>query len=97
MGDYIYEQEAGVYGDSSLADRRHQNFETVTLDEYRARYALYRLDADLRRAHQQHAFINVWDDHESANDAWSGGAQNHTEGTEGSWQVRKAMARQAFF
>ncbi len=97
LGDYIYEQEAGVYGDSSLADRRHQNFETVTLDEYRARYALYRLDADLRRAHQQHAFINVWDDHESANDAWSGGAQNHTEGTEGSWQVRKAMARQAFF
>lgn len=97
LGDYIYEQEAGVYGDSSLIARRHQDFETVSLDEYRARYSLYRLDEDLRRAHQQHAFINVWDDHESANDAWKDGAENHTDSTEGPWEVRKAMARQAFY
>ena len=97
LGDYIYEQEANVYGDTSLVSRRHQDFETVSLDEYRARYSLYRLDSDLRRAHQQHAFINVWDDHESANDAWKGGAENHTDSTEGSWTDRKNVARQAFF
>ncbi|MEM9720283.1 MAG: alkaline phosphatase D family protein [Bacteroidota bacterium] len=97
LGDYIYEQEANVYGDTSLTSRRHQDFEAVSLDEYRARYSLYRLDSDLRKAHQQHAFINVWDDHESANDAWKGGAENHTDSTEGSWSVRKNVSRQAFF
>ena len=97
LGDYIYEYETGIYGDSLLQTRRHQDFEPTTLEEYRARYSLYRLDEDLRRAHQQHPFINVWDDHESANDAWKDGAENHTEGEEGSWELRKSMARKAFF
>ncbi|MEO1448353.1 MAG: alkaline phosphatase D family protein [Bacteroidota bacterium] len=97
LGDYIYEYPTGVYGDTSLIDRRHDTSETVTVDEYRARYSLYRLDSDLRRAHQQHPFVNIWDDHESANDAWQGGAENHTDSTEGDWNVRRSQARQAYF
>ena len=49
--------------------------EIVTLDDYRARYAQYREDPDLQAAHRQHPFIVVWDDHEIANNAWSGGAR----------------------
>jgi len=97
LGDYIYEYPTNVYGDTSLIDRRHGDFETVSTGEYRSRYSLYRLDPDLRRAHQQHPFINVWDDHETANDAWNGGAENHTDSTEGDWNIRKRMARKAYY
>ncbi|MBK9591229.1 MAG: alkaline phosphatase D family protein [Crocinitomicaceae bacterium] len=31
----------------------------------------------------------IWDDHESANDSWTSGAENHTEGAEGIWMNRK--------
>ncbi|MDR9374153.1 MAG: alkaline phosphatase D family protein [Schleiferiaceae bacterium] len=95
LGDYIYEYEKGVYGDTATG-RFHQNFETISKDQYRARYSLYRLDRDLRRAHQQHPFINIWDDHETANDAWTGGAENH-DSTEGSWSLRKDRASDVFF
>jgi alkaline phosphatase D len=97
LGDYIYEYPANVYGDTTLVERRHDSTEASNLDSYRARYSLYRLDHDLRSAHQQHPFINIWDDHETANDAWSGGAENHTDSTEGDWQTRRMMARQAYF
>lgn len=39
----------------------------------------------------------VWDDHESANNSWMGGAENHDVETEGPWEDRIAAARQAFF
>ncbi len=99
LGDYIYEYETGVYGTQSIVDegRTHDTLETVELAEYRARYSQYRLDPDLIRAHQQQAFINVWDDHESANDAYTDGAENHTDSTEGDWEERKNVARQAFY
>lgn len=85
LGDYIYE-----YGASSSLGREHEPpNETITLDDYRTRYSHYRLDPDLRYLHQQFPFICVWDDHESANNAWVGGAQNHTPGTEGDWFERK--------
>lgn len=97
LGDYIYEYAANVYGDLSLTERRHEDFETVMLGQYRARYSQYRLDPDLRRAHQQHPFINVWDDHEIANDSYVEGAENHDSATQGDWEVRKAMAKKAYF
>jgi alkaline phosphatase D len=40
--------------------------------------------------------IAIWDDHEVANDAWLGGAENHTEGVEGAWAARRAAAIQAY-
>jgi alkaline phosphatase D len=40
--------------------------------------------------------IAVWDDHESANDSYETGAQNHQPDTEGDWQVRKAAAKRAY-
>ena len=100
LGDYIYEQESGAYGDSALiasGQRATDTLETISLEEYRGRYSLYRLDKDLRRAHQQHPFLCIWDDHETANDSWVGGAENHTDSTEGSWNVRKSVAKQAYF
>lgn len=96
LGDYIYEYGINIYG-SNLPGRTHQpEHELLSLTDYRTRYSLHRLDPDLIRLHQQHTFINVWDDHESANDSYTDGAQNH-QPSEGDWEVRKATARQAYF
>jgi alkaline phosphatase D len=95
LGDYIYEFPLGVYADKTIDRPVVPAHETVTLEDYRARYALYRTDPDLQEAHRQHPFIVVWDDHESANDAWSGGAQNHSE-DEGPWAARQAAAWRAY-
>ena len=86
LGDYIYEYANNDYGNRPEGDGRplgrvpFPDREIVTLDDYRARYAQYREDPDLQAAHRQHPFIVVWDDHETANNAWSGGAENHNAG-----------------
>lgn len=93
LGDYIYEYGTGQYGQVRSYEPSH---EIRTLEDYRTRYAHYRKDADLAEVHRQHPFVNIWDDHESANNSFADGAQNHTEGSEGAWQDRKAAAIQAF-
>ena len=102
LGDYIYEYSAtgdDFYGAASLRDngeRLHApDKEIITIEDYRTRYAQYRMDPDLMRAHQQHPFILIWDDHESANDAYEDGAENHQE-DEGDWTDRKAIAKQVY-
>ncbi len=98
LGDYIYEYESGGYGYSDDLGRIHLPAnEIVTLNDYRVRYSFYRLDPMLRNVHQQHPFINIWDDHEFANDANKFGAENHDPNTEGSWITRKANAHKAYF
>ncbi len=51
----------------------------------------------LQAAHARAAFICVWDDHETANDSWMHGAENHQPDKEGDWETRKAAAMQAYF
>jgi len=97
LGDYIYEYESGGYGHSDEVGRGHlPENEIVSLMDYRIRYSYYRLDPQLRKAHQQIPFITIWDDHEFANNAWMDGAENHQSG-EGDWNVRKSNAYQAYF
>ncbi|MBX7195404.1 MAG: alkaline phosphatase D family protein [Sandaracinaceae bacterium] len=93
VGDYIYEYGSGEYGDVRDYDPPH---ECVSLEDYRRRYRLYRQDRDLQEAHRQHPFITVWDDHESADNSWSGGAENHQPATEGAWADRVQAAAQAY-
>lgn len=93
LGDYIYEYAA----DNNPLGRQHvPATEILTIDDYRARHSLHKLDPDLAYAHQLYPFICVWDDHESANNSWSGGAENHTEGTEGQWVNRLDDAARAY-
>jgi alkaline phosphatase D len=73
------------------------NREIVSLSDYRTRYAQYRTDPDLQEAHRQHPWVVVWDDHESTNNSWRNGAENHQPATEGSWDVRKFVSIQAWF
>lgn len=96
LGDYIYEYAVGRYGDTSLNRKHLPNKEILELQDYRTRYALYRLDADFQKAHQMHPFITIWDDHEISNNAYQTGAQNH-QSEEGDYNVRKSIAKQVYY
>lgn len=98
VGDYVYEYpDNASFSSEEIRDERvlFPDGETVKLRQYRQRYALYHLDPNLQKAHQQHPFISIWDDHEFANNAWRGGAGNH-ESSEGSWKERKLAAKRAY-
>ncbi len=98
LGDYIYEYGPGQYGygQGDRDIRVHQPaHEITTLADYRQRHAQYKTDVDLQRLHAKVPFIATWDDHESANDAWKGGAENHKAG-EGTWTARRAASHRAY-
>jgi alkaline phosphatase D len=63
VGDYIYE-----YGITPGRTRQHNAPTCQTLQDYRDRYALYKSDPDLQKAHAAFPWIVTWDDHEVAND-----------------------------
>ncbi|MFI1967691.1 alkaline phosphatase [Streptomyces cinnamoneus] len=98
LGDYIYEYKSGEYPAATYVVRPHApQHEITTLADYRTRHGHYKTDADLQALHHAHPVIAIWDDHEFANDAWAGGAENHTPGEEGDWSARMAAAKQAYF
>ncbi|MEU0413314.1 alkaline phosphatase D family protein [Streptomyces griseorubiginosus] len=98
LGDYIYEYGTGDYGTRDTVVRQHApTHEILTLADYRIRHGKYKTDPDLQALHAVAPVVAIWDDHEFANDAWSGGAENHTEGAEGAWSARQAAAKQAYF
>ena len=99
LGDYIYEYGRDGYASTDAAALGREVLpagELLTLDDYRQRYAQYHTDADLQAVHAAMPFINVWDDHEIANDTWKDGAENHDPSTEGEFTARRAAALQAF-
>jgi len=100
LGDYIYEYGPGGYGaaEGAATDRGFlPNREIVSLDDYRQRYAQYHTDQNLQALRAAAPLIAIWDDHETANDSWSGGAQNHQPGTEGDWIERRDAALKAYY
>ncbi|MFJ9177915.1 alkaline phosphatase D family protein [Streptomyces sp. NPDC102360] len=98
LGDYLYEYKTGEYPTADYTVRQHlPTHEIVTLADYRTRHGQTKTDADVQAMQAAHPLIAIWDDHEFANDAWSGGAENHTPDTEGSWQARQQAAKQAYF
>jgi alkaline phosphatase D len=100
LGDYIYEYGMEGYGAEigrKIGRTVEPPHEIVTLADYRTRHAQYKSDPDLQAAHARAAMIAVWDDHETANDSFREGAQNHQPETEGEWAKRKAAAMQAYF
>ncbi len=97
LGDYLYEYENGRYGDGRELGRVPEpDREITTLADYRTRHAQYKRDPDLQALHRAHAMIAVWDDHEIANNAWRGGAENHDPTRDGAWSERRSAAERAW-
>ncbi|CAN5269176.1 alkaline phosphatase D family protein [soil metagenome] len=101
LGDYFYEYGSDGHGmgaDDVIVRPHEPAHEVISLADYRQRHAVYKRDRDLQDLHAAYPMIATWDDHESANDAWRGGADNHTPGrdAEGSWKKRRARAHRAY-
>lgn len=97
LGDYIYEYESQGFSPNANVDRTWQPAEEITeLNDYRLRYNSYRLDYALRKLHQNFPWICIWDDHETANDSYPGGADNH-QANEGPWPQRMSAGKKAYF
>ncbi len=102
LGDYIYEYGAapddyGMTSPTAQARRPDPPREILTLEDYRRRHALYKTDPALQAAHARAPWIVVWDDHETADNSWIGGAENHQPETEGDWAKRKAAGIKAYY
>ncbi len=99
LGDYIYEYAATGYASERAVQLNRQSVpanEILTLDDYRKRHAQYKSDVDSKTLHARMPMIAVWDDHETANDAYKDGAENHDPAKEGSWAARRAAGLQAY-
>lgn len=88
LGDYQYE-----YAASDKGVRAHVGQETVTLANYRQRYAQYKTDPDLQAAHAAAPWLAVFDDHEVA-DNWAAGVP---EKPDPAFLGRRAAALQAYY
>ncbi|WP_217168383.1 alkaline phosphatase [Streptomyces sp. AC512_CC834] len=99
LGDYLYEYAVNPaggerhYTDITLPDVF--NRETMTLADYRMRYALYKSDEDLRAAHAAHPFVVAWDDHETENNYAGGVPENDIPPEE--FLLRRAAAYRAYW
>lgn len=99
-GDYIYEYGHDGWGDAvgTVLGRRHDPaHEIVSLSDYRRRHAQYKTDPGAQAMHAAHTLMACWDDHESANNPWTGGAHNHQPASEGDWQARREASIRAYF
>ena len=93
-GDYIYEN--GATSTPIFPDRNHIGSEIFSVEEYRNRYALYRLDQDLQEAHAQFPFIVTWDDHEVDNNYAKNQAEEGAPFQDEAFIERKRNAYQVF-
>ncbi|TDQ46103.1 alkaline phosphatase D family protein [Actinorugispora endophytica] len=95
LGDYIYENPANG-GIRQVEVPDHLKAETVTLEQYRSRYSLYKTDPDLRAAHERFPWIVTPDDHEVDNN-WAGEFSQDAGVTPERFLRRRAAAFQAYY
>ena len=91
LGDYIYE-----YPGAANAVRTPTGGWALSLDDYRARYALYRSDPDLQAMHQACPWLVTWDDHEVQND-YAGEQAGNAGPAVADFPGRRAGAYQAWY
>jgi alkaline phosphatase D len=95
VGDYIYERS------SSSGVRPISLPESVDLPTYRARYELYKGDANLKAAHANFPWIVTMDDHEVANNVLGDNGKDGEDAGDPSaiaaFRARRADAFQAWY
>ncbi len=97
LGDYIYAEAYHSAGSPSGGVRTDPVGISATVDQYRAKYAIYRSDPRLRKMHQQFPMISIWDDHE-VQDNYAGRPSDGGLDPALAYSVaRKKAAYQAYF
>lgn len=96
-GDYIYEYNSTQINRKLPVVRTVPGVtgESYSLDEYRLRYAAYKLDPDLQAAHASAPFVMSFDDHEVDNN-WAGDLSSQDTPVE-LFLLRRASAFQAWY
>jgi alkaline phosphatase D len=98
-GDYIYEGRGNrtYTGSGGTIENPRQHFggEIYSLDDYRRRYAQYKLDPDLQSSHASTAWYCTWDDHEIDNNWVDALDQDGTDPAV--FMLRRQAAMQAFY
>lgn len=99
LGDYIYESSntppASQTPGANIGRPFEPPGECKTLADYRTRYAQYRRDPYVQNMHAALPIIATIDDHEIADGAWRGGANEHDDRRDGPWSERLANAFKA--
>lgn len=91
LGDYIYEYPAA----GQMVRACPPNW-ALTLQDYRARYALYKSDPHLQAMHAACPWLVTWDDHEVQND-YAGLTPGSSNPPIASFVARRAAAYQAYY
>lgn len=91
LGDYIYE-----YPNAGQPVRVPTGGWVLTLDDYRQRYAMHKVDADLQAMHAACPWLVTWDDHEVQND-YAGATPGNSGPPAPDFAARRAAAYQAFY
>jgi alkaline phosphatase D len=99
-GDYIYEGwasgiETSHSGEITIPVRQHLGLNCHDLADYRLRYAQYKTDPDLQRAHALQTWFATFDDHE-VRDNWGGDSDTKDTPPE-LFRSRRAAAFQAWY
>jgi alkaline phosphatase D len=107
LGDYVYGEtyhstaNGNAVRDDTIGRPNphydHILYEAGTLPEYRAKYALYRSDASLRRMHAAFPTVAIWDDHELQNNYANGATDGGVTLRADFSRARRDASYQAFF
>lgn len=89
LGDYVYESNV------AQGVRSHGAEEPATLEEYRARYALYKRDEDLQASHAAFPWVVTFDDHEFDNNYAGLNPQDDQSAEE--FRLKRAAAYRAYY
>ena len=96
VGDYIYEYAFNDYNVREPENLRQvTGGETLTLQTYRNRHAVYHTDLDLQAARASAPFVVTWDDHEVENNYAGPISENNDPAAE--FLRRRADAYQAYY
>lgn len=96
LGDYIYESGPNDQGVTTRRGPRvHDTAEVNTLEQYRARYALYKSDPLLQANHAARPWMITWDDHEVDNN--HAGSSSQDSDDPANFDLRRRAAYKAWW
>jgi alkaline phosphatase D len=95
LGDYIYEYPRAA-NQVRTPNATSNGGWTLTLDDYRSRYALHKTDPDLQAMHAACPWAFTWDDHEVQND-YAALTPGDAGPAAADFAARRAAAYQAFY
>lgn len=94
LGDYIY--DGASRSKSKTRPREHLGGKLKSLEDFRVRYAQYKLDSHLQAVHAAFPWLVTWDDHEVENN-YAGLISENARSTSEAFAVQRANAYKVYY